>query len=224
MELLNRGPGIALTVNLVADYGQCFFQTPAFTTQEARRVPDMTIRCAKYLLTLLAILGTSMGMAATVNITASTLTPTVGDTFTLTITGDSPNTFAATMGLSFDASKVEYVSGIALAPWNVFVKNSLESANPTVFDVESPSAMAANPGVYNVAELTFLAIASGAANIVIDDDGGNVTGWFDADTADYIPNTYTQPNVVISANGPVITVTDSIWVNLRSAYNTNVQH
>lgn len=169
----------------------------------------MNLRYAKYLLTLWAILGASPGMAATVTITASTLTPTVGDTFTLTITGDSPNTFAATMALSFNATTVAYVSGAALSPWNVYVKNSLDSANPTVIDVEAPSAMPATPGVYDVAVLTFEAIAAGAANIVIDDDGGNVSGWFDADTADYITNTYTQANVAISVNGPVITVTDS---------------
>jgi len=169
----------------------------------------MTFRCAKYLLTLLAILGAPPGMAATVTITASTLTPTVGDTFTLTITGDSANTFAATMGLSFNASTVAYVGGTALLPWNVYVKNSVDSANPTVIDVEAPSPMPADPGVYDVAVLTFEAIAAGAANIVIDDDGGNVSGWFDADTADYIPNTYTQANVAISVNGPVIIVTDS---------------
>jgi|JI102314A1RNA_FD_contig_91_1223967_length_879_multi_2_in_0_out_0_2 hypothetical protein len=152
---------------------------------------------------VLALLGSSAGMAATVTITPSNGpggSPgiyNVGDTFTLTITANVPNTFAATMGLSFDATKVAYVSGVALAPWNVFVKNSPVTANPTVFDVETPSATAANPAVYNVAQLTFQAIAKGAANIVINDDGGDNTGWFDATTADYIPNTYTQANVQV---------------------------
>lgn len=170
----------------------------------------MKFRNAKRLITLLAIFGTPVGMAATVTITASTLAPAVGDTFTMTITGDVPNTFAATLGLSFDASKVEYVSGSALAPWNVFVKNSLATANPTVFDVETPTATSANPGTYNVAVLTFHAIAAGTASILINDDGGNVSGWFDADTADYIPVTYTQADVQVSAGpAPVIAVTDS---------------
>jgi hypothetical protein len=39
---------------LVADYGQCFFRTPASTPGSPGA--DMTIRCAKYLLTLLTIL------------------------------------------------------------------------------------------------------------------------------------------------------------------------
>ncbi len=170
----------------------------------------MKFRNAKHLITLLAIFGAPVGMAATVTITASTLAPVVGDTFTMTITGDVPNTFAATMALSFDASKVAYVGGAALAPWNVFVKNSPVTANPTVFDIETPSATAASPGTYNAAILTFQALALGAANIVINDDGGNTTGWFDADTADYIPVTYTQANVQVSAGpAPVIAVTDS---------------
>ena len=158
----------------------------------------MTVRHASLLSTLVLALAAPLGaLAATVNIPASTLTPNVGDTFTVTITADVPNTFAATMGLSFNDATVAYVSGAALSPWNVYVKNSLVTANPTVFDVETPSATAANPAVYNVAQLTFQAIAKGAANIVINDDGGNVSGWFDATTADYIPNTYTQANVQI---------------------------
>jgi len=170
----------------------------------------MTIRYARFLPVLLAMFGAPAAMAATVTITASTLTPDVDDLFTMTITADVPNTFAATMGLSFDASKVEYVSGTALAPWNVFVKNSPVDANPTVFDVETPTATAANPGTYDVAVLTFRAIAAGAAGILIDDDGGSVSGWFDADTADYIPNDYTQAEVVVAGAGaPAITVTDS---------------
>lgn len=163
---------------------------------------------------LLALLSSSLGMAATVTIVPSTLTPTVGDTFTLTITGDAPNTFAATMALAFDASKVAFVSGTALTPWNVFTKNSAVTANPTVFDVETPSATSANPGTYNVALLTFTALAAGDSGILINDDGGNVTGWFDATTADWIPVTYTQATVTITGGGgggtPNVVVTDAV--------------
>jgi hypothetical protein len=147
---------------------------------------------------LLALLGSSASMAASTTITASNLAPGIGDLFTMTITSDAPNTFAATMGLAFNADTVAYVSGAPLAPWNVFVKNSPVTANPTVIDIEAPTgAIGANPGVYNAAILTFQAIAAGAANIVIDDDGGFISGWFDADTAEYIPNSYTQANVVV---------------------------
>lgn len=150
---------------------------------------------------LLALLGSSVSMAATVTITASTLTPIVGSNFTLTITSDAQNTFAATMALAFNSSRVAYVSGAALSPWNVYTKNSLASANPTVFDVEAPSAVSGP--TYNVAVLTFQALAAGAAGIVINDDGGNVTGWFDATTADWIPVNYNQAAVVVQSVVPV---------------------
>ncbi|MEO8224148.1 MAG: choice-of-anchor D domain-containing protein [Gammaproteobacteria bacterium] len=159
---------------------------------------------------LVALLFASAGMAATVTITPSTLTPNVGDTFTMTITADIGNTFAATMALAFDATKVEYLSGLPLSPWTVFTKNSPTTANPTVFDVETPSATAASPGTYDVAVLTFQALAAGAANILINDDGGNVTGWFDADTADPISVTYTQASVMVTGTEPNIVVTDSV--------------
>jgi hypothetical protein len=143
---------------------------------------------------VLALLGTSASMAATVNIVASTLTPNVGDTFTLTLSGDVPNTFTGTLALSFNASNVAYVSGAVLAPYTVFTKNSPTTANPTVFDVERPLSSGPNPGFYNIAVLTFQRIAAGAANIVINDDGGNVSGWFDDGVnADYIPVAYSDP-------------------------------
>jgi len=151
-------------------------------------------------LAVLALLGSSASMAATVNITPSSALVTPGQSFTLTITADTPNTFAATMALAFDSSRVAFVSGAALAPWNVFVKNSPTTANPTVFDVETPAATGANPAVYNVAILTFQALANapgGSTGIVINDDGGNVTGWFDADTADWIPVSYNQASVQV---------------------------
>lgn len=171
----------------------------------------MTSRFARYVVTLLAPLVAPISMAATVTIAPSTLTPLVGETFTVTVTGDVGNTFAATMGLSFDATKVAYVSGMATGDWNIFVKNSPNTANPTVFDIETPTATAASPGTYASAILTFEALAVGAANIVINDDGGNVTGWFDDSIdANYIPVDYTQANVVIAAApAPVLSVTDS---------------
>jgi hypothetical protein len=166
---------------------------------------------------VLALLGSSAGMAATVNVIPSAGIVLPGQQFTLTITANVPNTFAATMALAFDASRVAYVSGIALAPWNVFVKNSPAATNPTVFDVETPTATAANPAVYNVAQLTFQVLANaanGSVGIVINDDGGNATGWFDADTAEYIPNSYNQANVQVQA--PVVPVPAAAWLFLSA--------
>ncbi|TFG84031.1 MAG: hypothetical protein E4H19_10885, partial [Chromatiales bacterium] len=53
---------------------------------------------------LLALLGSSASMAASVVITASNLTPDVGENFTMTITGNAENTFTASIALAFDAS------------------------------------------------------------------------------------------------------------------------
>ena len=150
----------------------------------------------------LALLASSAGMAATVIITPSAAIVTPGQSFTMTITADVPNTFAATMALAFDATRVAYVSGAALAPWTVFTKNSGPTVNPTVFDVETPTTTSANPGVYNVAVLTFQALANapgGSAGIVINDDGGGCCLWSDATTAEYIPVDYVQANVVVEA-------------------------
>ena len=41
--------------------------------------------------------------------------------------------------------------------------------------------------------------ANGSAGIVINDDGGNATGWFDADTAEWIPVSYNQATVNVQA-------------------------
>jgi len=169
-----------------------------------------TVTARLAVLLVAALLG-PLARAATVTIVPSTAAPEVGDTFTLTVTADVGNTFAATMALSFDASKVAFVSGVTTGDWTVFTKNSPTTDNPTVFDIEAPAATAANPGTYSAAILTFQAIAGGAAGIVINDDGGFLTGWFDADTAEYIPVTYTQATVGVVANGPAISVTDSVF-------------
>ncbi len=181
----------------------------------------MTIRCAKYLLTLLAILGTPMGMAATVTITASTLTPSVNDTFTITITADVPNTFAGTMDLSFDPTKVAFLqantgvltgaggTSVGTAPW-LLIKNSAANVTPTVLNVEQPSSTGADPGDYQIATLVFTALAEGSANIVLSDDGGVTSGWFDDTNFEYIPVAFIQADVEVTAGpAPMIAVTDS---------------
>lgn len=173
---------------------------------------------ATYFLAIPALLCATPGIAATVTMTPGLLLPQlqVGDTFTVTISANVPNTFAATMQLSFDASRMELVDtdpgpgvvqGIPLAPWTVFTKNSPRTASPALFDVERPTPTSANPAVYNVAQLTFRAIAAGASNILINDDGGSASGWFDATTAEYIPNTYIQLSTIVV---PAITVSDSV--------------
>ncbi len=153
---------------------------------------------------LLALLGSSASMAASVWVTASpgpSAIPglyNVGNTFTLTITADIPNTFAGTMDLSFDPTKVAFLqanvgvltgvggTSVGTAPW-LLIKNSAAGVTPTVLNVEQPSTTGPNPGVYQIATLVFTALAEGSANIVLSDDGGVTSGWFDDTNFEYIP-------------------------------------
>ncbi len=148
----------------------------------------------------IALLCSSAGTAATVTILPSNAAPLVGETFTLTIQADVANTLAATMAMSFNASTVAFVSGAVTGLFSgAFTKNSPTTQNPTVFDIDTAVSTGPNPGTYNAAILTFQAIAPGLANIVINDDGGNLTGWFDTPDANWIPVNYNQASVTASA-------------------------
>lgn len=136
--------------------------------------------------------------SATVTITPSASVVAPGELFTMTITADVPNTAAATMSLAFNTAVVAYVGGETLAPFT----NYLYRSSPNqVIDVDFlgafPFTTGPNPGTYDVARLTFRALAAGSANIVINDDGGNVSGWFHVQTAEHIPATYQNASVVV---------------------------
>ena len=153
----------------------------------------------RHALALVVLLASSASMAAQVTVSPSASFVVPGETFTLQITSDAQNTFAATMALAFDDTRVAYVSGAPLAPWVIFVKNSPVTANPTVFDVEAPEPVNLGGAAYNVAVLTFQVLANaanGPTGIVINDDGGNASGWFDT-TPEWIPVNYTQANVQV---------------------------
>lgn len=141
--------------------------------------------------------------AATVTMVPSTYSPAVGETFTITLQSNVGNTFGARMILSFDASTVAFLGGAtpATGPFSaagggLFFKNSPASSNPAVFDISSDVAVLdANPPTYDAAVLSFQVLATGAASIWVWDDGGNVAGWIDNLTAEYIPVTYVQAEV-----------------------------
>jgi hypothetical protein len=174
---------------------------------------------------VLALLGSSAGMAATVTITPTTLTPTVGQTFDIVVSGDVANTVAGSLRLVFNPATVSLVeinpgAGSAnarqclpLAPFNVCTKNSPTTQIPGQLDPET-----ANPttgALVNILQLRFLAIAAGAANIVIDDDGGNTFGWFTADTAEWIPVSYQNASVIVQNPAPV-PVPAAAWLFLSA--------
>ena len=86
---------------------------------------------------------------------------------------------------------MQYVSGTGLGAFTVYVKNDGSPGNnPTSFYIEIPAGSVS--GAQNYAQLTFKALAAGAANIVFfDDDGGN-SGWPDFNTFEPIVATYNQ--------------------------------
>ncbi len=170
-------------------------------------------------LPVVALFSASASMAASVWVTASpgpSAIPglyNVGNTFTLTITADIPNTFAGTMDLSFDPTKVAFLqantgvlsgaggTSVGTGPW-LLIKNSAANVTPTVLNVEQPNSTGPNPGVYQIATLVFTVLAEGSANIVLSDDGGITSGWFDDTTFEYIPLSGGYNN--INANLPCL--------------------
>jgi hypothetical protein len=155
---------------------------------------------------VLALLGSSTGMAASVQIIPSAAVLTPGQTFTLTVQADVANTLAATMNMAFDATRVAFVSGAVTGLFNgSFVKNTPVTANPAVFDIDATASTGPNPGTYNAAILTFQVLANApgigptTSLVTIDDDGGILTGWFDTPDANPIAVSYTQATMSINA-------------------------
>ncbi len=188
----------ALATPPLLDHLDDLLQRRPAPDQIADDLPRLGVEVADQFQEAGPMVGHGEGMAAQVTITPSASFVVPGQTFTLQIASDAQNTFAATMELAFDDTRVAYVSGATLPPWVIFVKNSPPSDNPTVFDVEAPTAD--NGSIYDVAVLTFQVLANaanGPTGIVINDDGGNVSGWFDADTFEPIPVSYTQADVQV---------------------------
>jgi hypothetical protein len=152
---------------------------------------------------VLALLASSASMAATINVVASNATPLVGQQFTMTLSGDLPNVFAATIELSFNGTAVKYISGTGLGAFTVYVKNDGSPGNnPTSFYIEKPAGSVS--GAQQYAQLTFEALAVGAANINFFDDGGTNSGWPDFDTFEPVIAQYNNANVtVVGAQVPV---------------------
>jgi len=176
----------------------------------------MKSQFSRSVVSLLALLSSAVGMAATVSIIPSNTAPLIGEQFTLTVQSDVMDSLAATMSVAFDASKVQWVSGDmpAAGPYSAslggsYIKNTAYTS-PSVFDIVTNAETTLADGTYDAVILTFTALAAGAANIVINDDGGSCCGWFSNPEAEYIPVDYTQANVMIGTSGPVITVTDSV--------------
>jgi hypothetical protein len=172
----------------------------------------------KQLVGVMALLASSVGSAATVTVVPSALNPNIGDTFTVTLNvANAGNVGGITLNFGWDASKVAFTSPLTGTPatncaacqpgtgpvgtgtGTFTLVNGAGGAR--ILDV-LPGAPPAS-GNYPIAVLTFQALAAGAMNLVVGDDGGTASGWFDNDTAEYIPGTtYTQANVVVQSAVP----------------------
>jgi hypothetical protein len=184
------------------------------------REANMKKLISKQFVGILALLCSTAGMAATVNVTPSNATPLVSQSFTVTISGVSfPANVGPSLGLTFDATKVAYVSTAlpATGPYS-----SGAGAFLTLFpNVGTPTDIFVTPagspsGSFDAFIITFQAIAVGAANIKIIDDcdttsggypascsGGETRAWFDDVNFLGIPAAYNQANVTVTAAVPV---------------------
>jgi len=152
----------------------------------------------------LALLCSSVGSAATITMTSTNNSLNVGDFFTVTLnaTGFS-NAGAGTMSIVWDTAVASFTHANNTAcaaclapsgPVGVGTGTFVQVHLPT-FDL-LPGAPPVN-GDFNAGQFTFQALAPGAVNLVIDDDGGIQTGWFDNDTAEPFAVDYVQANVTV---------------------------
>jgi len=172
----------------------------------------------KQLIAVLALLGSSASMAATVTMTSSDLTPDVGEFFTVTMNATNvSNLGGATMSIAWDTTKASFTHANNAAcpaclapagPVGVGTGTFVQVHLPT-FDV-LPGAPPVN-GNFALGQFTFQALAYGAVNLVINDDGGVLTGWFDNDTAEPIAVNYQQANIVVTAPA-VVPVPAAAWL------------
>jgi hypothetical protein len=165
------------------------------------------------LIAVAALLGSSMAMAAQIVVVSpSTATPLIGNQFTVTLqmTGGT-NIGGGTFTVNWDNSKASLATaalpGLGDGPVATGTGSFLINNNPT-FDL-LPGSPPVN-GNFNFAVLTFNALAAGAMNLVVADDGGIFSGWFDNDTAEPIPTSYQNANINIT--GAVVPVPAAAWL------------
>ena len=150
---------------------------------------------------VLALVCSSAAMAATVTIVSSTGTasPAANTDFTLTIHADGmAETAGPTLGLQINDPNVTYVSGALAGPFvGGFYVPHPSSGTPTTFDLLAPGTAT---GSFDAAVFTFhttAVLAGGSTPVTFIDNSitlGNAAtlAWFDANTFDPIPTTYTQ--------------------------------
>jgi len=171
---------------------------------------------------VLALLCSSAGMAATVTVVPSTLAPAVNDTFTVTLTAtDFVNMGGGTISMTWDITKATLTSAVdaggacptclpATGPVGVGTGSIVQLNHLPSFDI-LPGAPPVD-GNFDIVVFTFQAIASGAMDFTVYEDGPGQDGWFDNTTAEPIPTDYVQASIVVAGGAaePNILVTDSV--------------
>jgi hypothetical protein len=151
------------------------------------------------LLGLLALLCSSAGLAGTlnVNVTPSNTTPSVGDSFTVTVSGVGfPETGGATLGLTFDSAVVK-VTGVVLAAGSPF-PNLLVAAPWKQITLIGPMGGKQPSGSFAAFKINFTAIGRGKANIALVDAGSAAMGWLDETGDALVPKpAYHQTSVIV---------------------------
>ena len=165
---------------------------------------------SKQLIGALALLCSSVSMAATINVVASNTDPNVGQTFSVTVSGVAfPETAGATLGLTWDATKVT-VTSVVLATGSPFP--TIVAASPfNIVTVLGPLSGTQPSGNFAAFTVNFTAIAAGLANISVNDDQSDFC-WTDAQTSACVPANYNQASVTVHA--PVVPVPAAAWLLL----------
>ena len=170
---------------------------------------------SKQVIGALALLCSSVSMAATINVVSTNNNPNVGQTFSVTVSGAGfPETAGATLQLSWNTAAVS-VTSVVLATGSPFP--TIVAASPfNLVTVLGPLSGTQPSGSFNAFTVNFTAIGTGGgnpptapANILLTDDQGDFC-WTDANTNACVPVQYTQANVTVHA--PVVPVPAAAWL------------
>ena len=170
----------------------------------------MNMKIARQFVAALTLLCSSVGMAASITVVPSTATPGVGDTFTLLVQGTGfPETAGATLGMTWNTAVVDVVS-VDAAVGSPFTGGVVAAAPWNPITILGPLVGALPIGDFDTFLITFSAIGTGSADIVLVDDQIDLC-WSDAQTFGCVtPVTYTQATVNVLVNGANADVTDSV--------------
>ena len=172
---------------------------------------------SKQSLLAVAMLFSSTGFAATVQVVPSTATPIAGSTFYIDVFGNGfPDVVGATLKMSFNPNVSvvspavtagfstaggQFTGGVAIPPTCTPTYVSGTGCNFSILGPLVGTLPTGNFGGVPAVRITFNALAAGAANIQILDDQSDFC--FTDTNFGCVPTTYTQASVVVQSAVPV---------------------